>query len=401
MRKILWLGCLSYLVIGIAHIIGGSILEQLVTHYEISYASGGQWIMNQFLGFLVGVLLGPSLSTRLGKRITIVIAFSSLTLAEAIYSMLPGWEWMLIIAPFAGFGFGMIESVIGALIIDLFKDQTATAMSKIETFFGLGALFIPLTAAVLIRYHIWEWSFPILTAISGLTLLLWLCLSFGKDLDAKISQPSKQERTTVLHKPKYQQRALPFLILAMIFFFLYVGVEMSVSNYLPSIMIERSGLSESSAASMLSLFWAFMVVGRVFCGVLADRYGYMKYLIVSMVVAVLAFVGMVFITQAWAQFAMIAISGLGFAGVFGIGLVYVNACLQGMTDRTTSLLVACGGVGGALFPKLTGWSMDHYNAAATINMVATLVAIMLTFMVVMMVVGGNRNLQEALPATRK
>lgn len=401
MRKILWLGCLSYLVIGIAHIIGGSILEQLVTHYEISYAAGGQWIMNQFLGFLVGVLLGPSLSTRLGKRITIVVAFSSLTLAEAVYSLLPAWEWMLIIAPLAGFGFGMIESVIGALIIDLFKDQTATAMSKIETCFGLGALFIPITAAVLIRYHIWEWSFPILTAISGITLLLWLCLSFGKDLDAKISQPLKQERSKVLHKPKYQQRALPFLVLAMIFFFLYVGVEMSVSNYLPSIMIERSGLSESSAASMLSLFWAFMVVGRMFCGVLADRYGYMRYLIVSMVVAVLAFVGMVFLTQAWAQFAMIAISGLGFAGVFGIGLVYVNACLQGMTDRTTSLLVACGGVGGALFPKLTGWSMDHYNAATTINIVAVLVAIMLTFMVIMMVFGGNRNLQEVLPAARK
>ena len=64
MRKILWLACLSYLVIGIAHIIGGSILEQLVTHYNVTYASGGQWIMNQFLGFLVGVLLGPTLSSR-------------------------------------------------------------------------------------------------------------------------------------------------------------------------------------------------------------------------------------------------------------------------------------------------------------------------------------------------
>src|SRR5690606_22977796 len=115
-KKILWLACLSYLVIGIAHIIGGSILEQIVTHYEISYAQGGQWIMNQFFGFLVGVLLGPHLSTRLGKRITIVIALGALTVAEAVYSLLPPWEFMLIVAPLAGFGFGMIESVIGAMI---------------------------------------------------------------------------------------------------------------------------------------------------------------------------------------------------------------------------------------------------------------------------------------------
>lgn len=398
MKKILWLGCLSYLVIGIAHIIGGSILEQLISHYELSYSDGGQWIMNQFLGFLVGVLLGPSLSTRLGKRVTIVIAFGALTLAEAVYSMLPPWELMLIVAPLAGFGFGMIESVIGALIIDLFKGQTATAMSRIETFFGLGALFIPLTAAILIRYQLWELSFPILTAISGLTLLLWLSLSFGKEIDEGISQPSKQERQEKPIKPKYQKRALPFLVLSMIFFFLYVGVEMSVSNYLPSIMIERSGLSESSAASMLSLFWACMVLGRVFCGILADRYGYVKYLVVSMIVAVLAFIGMVLSTQSTMQFVMIAVGGLGFSGVFGIVLVYVNACLQGMTDRTTSLLVACGGIGGALFPKLTGWAMDHYNAATTITIVAVLVGIMLTFMIVMMLVGRNRNLQEQLPA---
>ncbi|GIP19022.1 MFS transporter [Paenibacillus montaniterrae] len=394
MKKILWLACLSYLVIGIAHIIGGSILEQIVTHYEISYAQGGQWIMNQFFGFLVGVLLGPLLSTKLGKRLTVVLAFGSLTVAEAVYSLLPPWELMLVVAPFAGFGFGMIESVVGALIIDLYKDKKAAAMSRIETFFGLGALFIPLIAAVLIRYHIWEWSFPILTAISGVTLLLWLSLSFGKQIDNIISQPSKQENVQAPKLAKYERRAIPFLTLSMIFFFLYVGVEMSVSHYLPSIMIERSGLSESSAASMLSLFWVFMVIGRFVCGMLADRFGYIKYLLVSMLIAVLAFVGMVLLQEAWALYVMIALSGLGFSGVFGIGLVYVNACIQGLTDRTTSLLVACGGIGGALLPKLTGWLMDHYAVGVTVNYVAALVAVMLGFMIAMIFVGGNRNLQE-------
>lgn len=396
MKKILWLACLSYLVIGIAHIIGGSILEQIVTHYEITYAQGGQWIMNQFFGYLVGVLLGPLLSKKLGKRITIVIAFGSLTVAEAVYSLLPPWELMLLVAPFAGFGFGMIESVIGSLIIDLYKAQAATAMSRLETFFGLGALCIPLIAAVLIRYHIWEWSFPILTAISGLTLLLWLSLSFGKGIDAIISQPSRQEGGgQVSLSAKYQRRAIPFLLLGMVFFFLYVGVEMSVSHYLPSIMIERSGLSESNAASMLSLFWAFMVVGRLVCGILADRYGYIKYLVISMLIAVAAFIGMVLLSDQYAQFAMIALSGLGFSGVFGIALVYVNSCIQGLTDRTTSLLVACGGIGGAILPKLTGWLMDHYAVGVTVNYVTALVAVMLVFMIAMIAVGGNRNLQQA------
>src|SRR5690606_11801613 len=133
------------------------------THYEISYSAGGQWIMNQFLGFLVGVLLGPTLSAKIGQRLTIVIAMGALTFSEALYSLLLPWGWMLTVAPMAGFGFGMIESIVGALIIDLFKERKASAMSKLETFFGIGALFIPLAAAYLIKQNIWQWSFPILT----------------------------------------------------------------------------------------------------------------------------------------------------------------------------------------------------------------------------------------------
>ena len=394
MRKILWLSCLSYLVIGIAHIIGGSILEQLVTHYNVSYASGGQWIMNQFLGFLVGVLLGPTLSARLGKRITIVVAMGALTVAEALYSMLLPWEWMLIVAPAAGFGFGMIESIVGALIIEMYKDAKASAMSKLETFFGIGALIIPLAAAFLIRNHIWEWSFPMLTAISGITLLLWLCLSFGKDIDDQLSRPTKAQRQEAGVRLKYTSRALPFLIISMAFFFLYVGTEMSFSNYLPSILIERTTLSESSAAGMLSLFWGFMVIGRMFCGILADRYGYIRYLAISMVGAVIAFIGIALFEGTTAILIMIALSGLSFSGVFGIGLVYVNSCISGMTERTTSLLVACGGIGGALFPRLTGWVMDKYMVSATLALIACIVAIMLICMVAMMLVGRNHDLQK-------
>ncbi|MCR8660435.1 MFS transporter [Paenibacillus endoradicis] len=394
MRKILWLSCLSYLVIGIAHIIGGSILEQLVTHYNVTYASGGQWIMNQFLGFLVGVLLGPTLSSRLGKRFTIVVAMGALTVAEALYSMLLPWDWMLIVAPLAGFGFGMIESVVGALVIELYKDSKATAMSKIETFFGIGALIIPLAAAFLIRNHIWEWSFPILTAISGITLLLWLSLSFGKNIDDQLAQPTKAQRKEASVTLKYTSKAIPFLIIAMAFFFLYVGMEMSFSNYLPSILIERTPLSESSAAGMLSLFWGFMVIGRMFCGILADRYGYIRYLVISMCGAVIAFIGIAIFEGTTAILIMTAISGLSFSGVFGIGLVYVNSCISGMTERTTSLLVACGGIGGALFPKLTGFVMDNYFVSATLSLIACIVAVMLVCMVAMMLVGRNRDLQQ-------
>lgn len=407
MKKLLWLGCFSYLLIGVAHIIGGSILEQLIEHYGLSYKDGGQWIMNQFLGFLVGVLFTPAISARFGKRTTVLFAIGMLTLSEAAYSLLLPWGWMLAVAPLAGLGFGMTEAIVGAMIIELHKEGTAAAMSKLETFFGVGALVIPVTAAYLIQQNIWQLSFPILAAMSGIIFVLWLTMSFGKldnELTAQRSKDKAQEcklntaeQYNVAKVWGYSKRMLPVLVLASLFFMFYVGTEMSFSNYLPAILIEHTQVSEVAAASTLSIFWGAVTAGRIFAGVLADRMGYTKYLLIATAGSAIVFCLMTLFDTYLLVLLFIALSGLFFAGLFGIGLVYANSLLPGTTERTTSILVACGGIGGAVFPRITGWFMDRYTISATMWYLAALVIILLFLLIVWVLLGKNQA-RDMLPA---
>jgi len=414
MKKLIWLGCLSYLVIGVAHVVGGSILEQLIAHYGLTYKDGGQWIMNQFLGFLVGVLLAPSITSRVGKRGAVLLAIGVLTLSEAAYSLLLPWGWMLAIAPLAGFGFGMTEAVVGAMIIDMAKNGKASAMSRLETFFGVGALLIPIAAAYLIQQSIWQVSFPILAAMSGITFVLWLTMSFG-ELDDELgiiarTPEAKQipsNESNGLQNARgagvsaffgYPRKALPFLLLSALFFMLYVGMEMSFSNYLPSILIVRSGVGDSSAAAVLSLFWGTMVLGRLFAGVLADRMGYSRYLFIATAGASVVFVLMAVMGQLSWMLAFVALSGLFFSGIFGIALVYANELIPGMTERTTSLLVAFGGLGGAIFPRVTGWIMDQYDVQSTLWYISSLVILMLLLLAAMLVLGKKQARSNASKA---
>lgn len=409
MKKLLWLGCYSYLVIGIAHVIGGSVLEQLITHYGVSYQDGGQWIMNQFLGFLVGVLFAPALTARVGKRGAVLIAMGLLTVSEAAYSLLLPWGWMLAVAPIAGIGFGMTEAIVGATIIDLIKGK-ASAMSRLETFFGLGALVIPTAAALLIQHHIWQLSFPILAAMAGISFVLWLTLSFGSldeglgpRMDASGSEAGEAGGSAGSSLGRegaapaarlwlgYPVKALPFLTLSAVFFLLYVGMEMSFSNYLPSILIRRTGMGEASATVALSLFWGMMVIGRMFAGVLAERMGYAKYLVLTAGGAAAAFLLMVLFDQEGGLLALTALSGLCFSGIFGIALVYANGLLPGMTERTTSLLVALGGVGGAIFPRLTGWFMDRYTVQSTLWFIAVMVVVMVGVLLLLLASGKKQK----------
>lgn len=408
MKKLLWLGCLSYLIIGVAHVVGGAIMEQLIEHYGLTYKDGGQWIMNQFLGFLVGVLFAPSITARIGKRGAVLIAIGILTVSEAAYSLLLPWGWMLTIAPLAGLGFGMTEAVVGAMIIDLWKNGKASAMSRLETFFGVGALLIPIAAAYLIQHHVWQLSFPILAAMSGITFVLWMTLSFGELDDQLGIIPRTSKESNEHHKTDgmavsgksaffgYQRKALPFLLLSALFFMIYVGMEMSFSNYLPAILIGRSGVAEANAAAVLGLFWGTMVVGRLFAGVLADRIGYSRYLLIATIGASGVFILMALMGQLSWMLIFVGLSGLFFSGIFGIALVYANVLIPGMTERTTSLLVACGGLGGAIFPRVTGWFMDQYSVQSTLWYISILVVLMLLLLGIMLVLGRGQTAHKPL-----
>ncbi|MWC30736.1 MFS transporter [Paenibacillus sp. MMS18-CY102] len=410
MRKLIAIGSLSYLLIGLAMVLTGAVLEPVIAHYGLDYKMGSLWITDQFVGYMIGVLAAPLLTSRIGKRSTLVIAFGCLTVAEAAYSMLLPWSLMLVIAPLAGIGFGAAEAIVGATIIELSEEnKKASNMATLEVFFGVGALIMPIGAAYLIHMGVWQVTFPVLTAISGITMLLWLTLSFGKADDQigwqsrteASAEPAKQSESesalgsskqALAHgeKRKYDRKVYPFLLFGMLFFLAYVGMEMSFSNYLPSFLMQRTGAEETSAASILSVFWLFMVIGRLFVGRIADRIGFPVYLILSAAstVAVLAvsaltmsFSGLVIWT---------CLAGLTMSGMFAVGLVYVNSrSTAGMTERTTSLMVAAGGIGGALFPRISGWLMDSYGTTATMWSIACM-AVFMVAVFLLMVLAGKR-----------
>lgn len=397
MRKLIAVGSLSYLLIGLAMVLTGALLEPIIAYYDLDYKVGSLWISDQFVGYLIGVLVAPLLTSRIGKRSTLVIAFGSLTVAQAAYSILPPWGLMLVIAPLAGLGFGMAEAIVGATIIELAEEKKkASSMAFLEVFFGVGALIMPLGAAYLIHLGYWQLTFPLLTAISGVTMLLWLTVSFGK-ADDQIGWPSRSAEARAVAagkapvaKPKYTRSMVPFLTFGILFFLIYVGLEMSFSNYLASFLMQRTGAQKTNAASVLSLFWLFMVIGRLFAGRLADRITYPVYLMIACIGSVIVFAASAVTMSFSGLVVWTCIGGLIMSGIFAVGLVYANSRIEGLTERTTSLMVAAGGIGGAIFPRIAGWLMDSYGTTTTMWLIAGLAVLMLVSLAFMAVAGKRR-----------
>ncbi|MCK6076532.1 MFS transporter [Paenibacillus silvae] len=369
MRTIFALSCGFYLLIGITSVVLGALLPVLLPHYERGYSDGGFLLFLQFLGFLVGVLLSPSMTAKMGRKWMLTLALICIVAAYLLLGWLPSWEIVLLLTVIVGFGSGIIEPSVGAFTIEFTENQKAVAMSKLDVFFALGALLIPAAAALFIWLEQWHLTFFTVAILAFMLMLLWVSMprSAAQYLE-QAGENTSDQRTE--KRSRYSKNQLGLLTIFVVFFFVYMGLELGLMNFLPSILVERLELSESIASLSVSILWIAMIVGRLFSGKIAEAVQYMPFLIWSTVGTLLFTMSMVFVSGQWVTYVLIFGTGLFMSGLFCIALVYANVLIPGMTERTTSILIASGGIGGAVLQYLTGWSMSAWPVVGTIWILA-------------------------------
>lgn len=149
-------------------------------------------------------------------------------------------------------------------------------------------------------------------------------MSFGEKLDqAKCLKQSTREEAETHEALPYRGITVVFLPMLLLFFFVYVGLEMSMVIFLPG-------------------------------------FGF--------------------------NLAITFAAGWFMSGMFSIGLVYADYLIPGRSERTTSLMIGFGGIGGALLPWLSGWSLDHFDLQRTFLIFAAAVTGLLVLISAMSVI---------------
>ncbi|ANY69417.1 hypothetical protein BBD42_25235 [Paenibacillus sp. BIHB 4019] len=387
MNRAVWLGCVSYFLVGLATVVFGALLPEILHDYGRTYSSGGQLVFSQFAGFFIGVTLAPFASQRLGYQRTILLAVLSLVIVHSTLLLQPYWYLILLLAALNGFAFGMTQTVIGTFLLES-SNNGAVMMSRLEVAFGFGALLMPIMSGLLIANVSWIWSFAIVIVFAIINLMLW----------SKKPGSPKSKQTPALHAEALDQTGKQqFAILKYAFFicfvFLYVGIETSLVNFLPSIFVQQYHLDTSAATVSVTFFWIAMVVGRIFSGAIAEKFNYNRYLATSTLGVIVFLVGMALVKNTILAFIIVLMLGLCLSGIFAVVLVYANRVFVGNTKKTTSILIASGGVGGAVLPLLIGWSMDYLQATMTIWVIVVCALLMLVFLLTARRYAGRKSIE--------
>ncbi|RUT35720.1 MFS transporter [Paenibacillus zeisoli] len=375
MKRIFALSCGFYLLIGITSVFMGSLLPELLSHYERGYSDGGTLLFLQFLGFLAGVIASPIMSTYIGRRSMLLIALCCITAACLVMGFLPSWMWIILMVLFVGFGSGIIESSIGAFTIEYAEEGKAVAMAKLDVFFGVGALLIPAVVSLCITLKVWPYTFFTISGITLILVLLWMTMPAASS--SKLHTSDKTDSSSPVTKTRYTARQVKLLAIFIVFFFVYMGLELGFMNFLPSILIETIHIPKSLASLSVTFLWIAMVIGRLFVGRVAESVKYLPFLFWSTLGSLFFIIAMALNSSEWATYLLIFGIGVFMSGLFAIALVYANSLIPGMTESTTSILIASGGIGGAILQYVIGWSMTEWPVSYTVWILAGFTVILL------------------------
>ena len=347
--------CGGIFVFGIVLALLGTLFGLPGTRERLGLDMAGQG--DVFLLLFAGIfgataIVGP-LIDRIGSKW--VLATSSLLVAAAMLVLLAARDFAgaALAAFLLGLGGGGLNTTANVLVSDLFDENRAARLNVLGTFFGIGALCIPLAAAALAA---WLSTTQLLVAAATLSLaatLVYVVLRFP--LPRESGGFSWADAARVVRDPG--------VLLFGVLLLFQSGSEAAVGGW-TSTYIGSLGWTSQVATWVLAGYWAGMMVGRLASARLPARLAKPVVLLASGV-GFIAGCGLLLTASSMAGIATgVVLLGLSHANVFPVTLAMVGDRNLRFTGTVFGLLFSIALVGGMLFPWAVGQVSQRLDVRA-------------------------------------
>ncbi len=377
----------------------GVFLEPLQTHFgwdrgPLSLAPSISFVVAGVLAIGTG-----KLSDRYGPRVLVsaggLMMGAGFVLMSQISQLRDAYVfWGL----FMGLAFGCFISPLISTIPRWFVQKRGMAVSIQTTGFGIGAVISPLLAQTLISSYGWQRAFVILGVIAWAAIipLAQLIRRSPADMGQRPygdheEEPAGAEVAGEGLSLAQAVRGSRFWITGAIWFLWFFSLQAIAVHIVPH--ATDIGISKVAAASILSLIAGFSIVSRASMGVLSDKLGARKALVLCLVLATLALVWLIFAREMWAFYLFAIAFGLAYGGVIPLASL-VPAELFGTKSLgaiigALMLYSTIGGAGGSPFAGYVFDANLSYQSVFPILAVICFIALLLA--VVQMRQGASKS----------
>jgi len=325
--------------------INSPLLSDISATLHLSLAQSGVLFTANFTGFVCFIMIGGILADRISKKTVLSTSIGGLAISILLFPLTANiYISCAIMVLIGGFG-GIIESIISAVVAELYPEKAVFYINMSQVFFGIGALVGPITAGIVVSLGTsWQMCYYVL----GI-LLLFLTVAF---IANKLPLSPQNEKIT--WKGFVNLISDPRFLLICICMFLYTGSEVGGWGWLSTFLKKNLDFSPLSSSIAVGLFWLAMTLGRFLFGSLTGKFS-TRHLVITLSFTsaiVTFFLGVS--SNPYTIWILILLMGFAYSSLWPLIVAYGDSQYDKPKGTIFALLVGCGGVGAAIVPFLLG-----------------------------------------------
>lgn len=368
-KKLVTAALISFLPAGVLTTLLGPMLPLLIADWSLNDRLAGSLFLVQFLASLAGVLLSGFFLARLGYRPAFL---SGLLLMAAGVATLYLGSRPLGIASVAvyGLGLGLIIPTGNLLIAEVSPESRSSAVSLLNFFWGVGAVFCSLMVAWTAAHRM----VPLFLGSVSLFLVLLVLATRGLPFPPAAGASSA---------PPVRWREVarsPAIWLFAAVFFLYPGAETAVGGWIGSYLSRLAPGEIRMAPMMPAFFWAALTTGRALGTLFLSRVSERHVLRGGFAIASLGIVSMLWASTMLQVIVGALVTGLSYATLYPITVARFSH-RYGMGARSIGpVMFSLAAIGPAVIPWLVGvvsQTMGSLRAGLYLTLGATVVLLLI------------------------
>jgi fucose permease len=307
--------------------------------------------------FVAGYLSSSLTNSKIMSVISLgwLLALSCFLTGTSLFAFTVSNQWVFLIlsAYFLGAGGGAIDTSLNIFASANFSPSVVNWM---HAFYGIGATSGPLILTWFFTMGLtWKSGYILVGSIQislGILFLLtskmWAIKGGVMEIQQKISY-----RLTLKN---------PMVWLSILIFFIYTGLEVSVGQWLFTVLTKSRNISVESGGLWVSTFWGSLTAGRVLFGFILKKASTVRVLYLAVIGIILG--SFIFIIDFSDKMSFMGIVLIGFscAPIFPSLIALVPDLFgEKFAANIIGFQISSAMIGGAILPAASGFLTDFYG----------------------------------------
>ncbi|KAK9446824.1 major facilitator superfamily domain-containing protein [Limtongia smithiae] len=363
---------------------------QIEDWYDKTYRSVSLCFLAPAAGYMVSAFCNNYVHSLVGLWGTSIFAMSLLTLGYAVIVWTPPFPLLVLAYALTGLGNGTLDAAWNVYISNLRNENELLGL--MHGFYGLGAVTSPLVATAMVTAGMrWNYYYIILFGLGCMMIVLSAVVFRGETAKKYLAQSKASTAvestgddeaiSADLSTAEESHLALALrsrnTLLAALFLFAYMGAEVGLGSWIVTFMVRERGGAPARMGAVASGFWVGLLIGRVALGFVTGRLGENTMVKVYLLLAFIA--ELVFWKAPSILGSAIGVSlvGVMFGPLFPTLMVALTKTLPRKVHvAAIGFVAACGGLGSAIFPFITGAMAETQGPWVLQPLVLALIAVM-------------------------